>query len=97
MGIGESEDMPDEKLARAIGSKIRRDMLHILSIKPKRPVHLMADELKITESSASKHLKLLYDLDILEFHDEGKERFYSLKVVEIKDLLKVYDTVIKKL
>ena len=89
--------MPDEKLARAIRSKVRRDILHLLAMKPKHPVHLIADELEITESSASKHLKLLHDLDILEFHDEGKERFYSLKVTEIKELLKVYDRVMKKL
>ncbi len=89
--------MPDEKLARAIRSKVRRDILHILSKKPDRPVHLIADELDISESSASKHLKLLYDLGILEFHDMGKERCYSLKVKEMKDLLKVYDLIIKKL
>ncbi|MFH1589880.1 MAG: ArsR family transcriptional regulator [archaeon] len=89
--------MPDEKLARAIMSRVRRDILHILTIKPKQPVHLIADELKITESSASKHLKLLHDLDILEFHDEGKERFYSLKILEIKELLNAYGTVIRKL
>ena len=89
--------MPDEKLARAIRSGVRRDILHILTIKPKQPVHLIADELHITESSASKHLKLLHDLSILEFHDEGKERFYSLKVLEMKELLEVYDRVVKKL
>ncbi|MBU1850323.1 MAG: helix-turn-helix domain-containing protein [Nanoarchaeota archaeon] len=89
--------MPDEKLARAIRSKVRRDMLHILAMKPKCPVHLIAEELVITESTASKHLKLLHDLGILEFHDEGKERFYSLRVIEIKELLEVYDLVIKKL
>lgn len=89
--------MPDEKLARAIVSRVRRDILHILTIKPKHPVHLVADELHISESSASKHLKLLHDLGILEFHDEGKERFYSLKVLEIKALLEVYDRVMEKL
>ncbi len=89
--------MPDEKLARAIRSRVRRDILHILAKKPKQPVHLIADELDITESSASKHLKLLHDLGILVFNDEGKERFYSLKIDEIKDLLTAYDLVIKKL
>jgi DNA-binding transcriptional ArsR family regulator len=89
--------MPDEKLARAIRSRVRRDILHILVSKPKHPVHLIADKLQITESSASKHLKLLHDLGILEFHDEGKERFYSLKIPEIKELLKMYDQVMKKI
>ncbi len=89
--------MPDEKLARAIRSKIRRDILHILSEQEKEPVHTLANELDITESSASKHLKLLHDLGLLEYQDEGKERFYSLRIKEVKDLLRTYDRVIKKL
>ncbi len=89
--------MPDEKLARAIRSKIRRDILHILYHKEKVSVHEIAKHLNITESSASKHLKLLYDLGFINFKNKPPEKFYFLKIKEIKDLFKVYDKIVKKM
>ena len=89
--------MPDEKLARAIRSRIRRDILHILHHKEKISVHEIAKQLNITESSASKHLKLLYDLGFVNFENKPPEKFYFLKIKEIRELFKVYDKIVKKL
>jgi DNA-binding transcriptional ArsR family regulator len=89
--------MPDEKLARAIRSKIRRKMLFLLCQKEKIPVHEIANILNITESSASKHLKLLYDLGLLGFSDFANEKFYFLKIKEIKNFLEVYNEIAKKI
>jgi DNA-binding transcriptional ArsR family regulator len=89
--------MPDEKLAKAIGSKVRRDILHILYKKENVSVHEIADTLKITESSASKNLKLLYYLGFVKFKLVHPEKFYSLKIKEIKELFVVYDKIVKKL
>ncbi len=89
--------MPDEKLARAIRSKIRRDILHMLYHKEKVSVHKIAKRLNITESSASKHLKLLYDLGFINFENKPPEKFYFLKIKEIRELFKVYDKIVKKL
>jgi len=89
--------MPDEKLARAIRSRIRRDILHILYQKEKISVHEIAKKLNISESSASKHLKLLYDLGFVNFEDQPPEKFYFLKIKEIMELFKVYDKIVKKL
>ena len=89
--------MPDEKLARAIRSKIRRAILHILYHKERVSVHKIAKQLNITESSASKHLKLLYDLGFVDFENKPPEKFYFLKIKEIRDLFKVYDKIVKKL
>ena len=89
--------MPDEKLARAIRSKIRRDILHILYQKEKISVHEIAKKLDLSESSASKHLKLLYDLGFVNFEDQPPEKFYFLKIKEIMELFKVYDKIVKKL
>ena len=77
--------MPDEKLARAIRSRIRRDILHILYYKEKVSVHEIAKNLDIFESSASKHLKLLYDLGFVNFENRPPEKFYFLKIKEIKE------------
>ena len=89
--------MPDEKLARAIRSKIRRDILHILYQKETVSVHEIAKQLNITESSASKHLKLLYDLGFINFENKPPEKFYFLKIKEIRELFKVYDKIVKKM
>lgn len=89
--------MPDEKLARAIRSRIRREILHILNKKEKASVHEIVAKLNITESSASKHLKLLYDLGFVDFEEKHPEKFYFLKIKEIRELFRVYDKVVKKL
>lgn len=89
--------MPDEKLARAIRSRVRRDILHILYREEKISVHEIAKQLNITESSASKHLKLLYDLGFIDFENKPPEKFYFLKIKEIRELFKVYDKIVKKL
>ncbi|MFH1505834.1 MAG: helix-turn-helix domain-containing protein [archaeon] len=89
--------MPDEKLARAIRSRIRRDILHILCQKEKVSVHEIAKKLEISESSASKNLKLLYDLGFVNFEDKSPEKFYFLKIKEIGKLFRVYDHIVEKL
>jgi DNA-binding transcriptional ArsR family regulator len=89
--------MPDEKLARAIRSRMRRDMLHILNKKGPTTVHDFAERLNTTESSASKHLKLLYDLGFLDFEERSPEKFYFLKFKEIGELFKVYDRIVEKM
>ena len=50
--------MPDEKLARAIRARLRRDILRILCKEGKKTIHRIVEELNITESTASRHLKL---------------------------------------
>lgn len=89
--------MPDEKLARAIRSRVRRNILHILHKKGTVSVHGIKNELGITESSASKHLKLLYDLGFLDFEERPPEKFYFLKFKEIGELFKVYDSIVEKM
>ena len=89
--------MPDEKLARAIRSKIRRDILHVLYDKKKISVHKIAEKLNLTESSASKHLKLLYDLGFVNSENKPPEKLYFLKIKEIRELFEVYDEIVEKL
>jgi len=89
--------MPDEKLAKAIQSKVRRDILHILYRNKKVSVHEISKSLSITESSASKHLKLLYYLGFVDFESKHPEKFYYLKIKEIRDLFDVYDKIVKKM
>lgn len=88
--------MPDEKLARALGSRIRRDMIHIL-LKKELSVHEIADKFNISEVNSSKHLKKLYDLGILNTRLEGRTRYYSMKINDMSNLIKWYDLVSSKI
>ncbi len=88
--------MPDEKLARALGSKVRRDMIHAL-IKKELSVHEIAEKFNISEVNSSKHLKKLYDLGILNTRQEGRVRYYSIKIKELTNLIKWYDIVASKI
>jgi len=89
--------MPDEKLVRAVRSRVRREILHILCEEKKASVHGIAERMKITESSASKHLKLLYDLGFIGFEEKPPEKIYSLKIKEMRDFLAVYNKVVEKM
>jgi DNA-binding transcriptional ArsR family regulator len=89
--------MPDERLARAIRSRIRREILHMLCEQEKISVHGIADRLKITESSASKHLKLLFDLGLIDFEEKFPEKFYFLRIKELKEFFRFYNNVVEKM
>jgi len=87
--------MSDEKLARAIRARSRRNILKILCKRKRASVHEIAKKLNLSESLASRHLKMLYDLNIIDSTYEPPEKFYSLKIKEIKQLFKAYDKVTK--
>ncbi len=89
--------MPDEKLARAIRSKTRREILQILCDVESMSVIHFREKLNISESTASRHLKLLYDLGFLEFKNEFPLKLYSLKIKEFKKFFQIYDEITQKL
>lgn len=89
--------MVDEKLARAIRSRIRRNILEWLSEKERVSVHEFAEHYELSESCASKHFKLLYDLGFLDSEEKHPEKFYFLKVKELKQLVEVYRKVVKRI
>ena len=89
--------MSDEKLARAIRARPRRKILKILCNQRFASVHEIAEKLGMSESLASRHLKLLYDLRLLDQRYEPPEKFYFLKTKKIKQLFKVYDGVTKEI
>jgi DNA-binding transcriptional ArsR family regulator len=85
--------MSDEKLARAIRARSRRNILKILCTKKRASVHEIAYELGLSESLASRHLKMLYDLGLIDNTYEPPEKFYFLKIKELKQLFNAYDKV----
>lgn len=86
----------EEKLSRAISAYSRRQILRLLAEK-ELTVKEVADLTGQSVSLASRHLKMLYDLGFLNVRKESPNKFYSLKIKELKSLLDVYDKVINKL
>lgn len=87
--------MLDEKIARAIRTRLRRDMLHLLCQNEKLSVHEIRDILNVSESTASRHLKLLYDLGFVNFEIKAPEKLYFLKIKEMTELLEIYDKIVQ--
>jgi len=86
--------MPDDRVARAIRARIRRDILHLLCQNEKLSVHEIRDRLNVSESTASRHLKLLYDLGVVDFEIKAPEKFYFLKIKEFAELLEIFDKIV---
>ena len=86
----------EEKLSRAISASSRRKILHLLTEK-ELTVKEIASQTQMSVSLASRHLKMLYDLGFLSVRKKFPNKFYSLKVKELKVLLEAYAEVINKL
>ncbi|AIY89613.1 winged helix-turn-helix domain-containing protein [Geoglobus acetivorans] len=89
--------MPDERLARALRARIRRKILKEIMKNEKLSVHEIAERLGISEYNASRHLKLLYDLGILDYEVKHPEKYYFIKLKSLKDLFEVYERVVEEL
>lgn len=89
-------ELQEEKLSRAISASSRRKILRLLAEK-ELTVKDVATQTKMSVSLASRHLKLLYDLGFLLVRQKFPNKFYSLKLKELKGLLEQYDKVIQRL
>lgn len=70
-------------------------MLHLLCQNEKLSVHEIRDILNVSESTASRHLKLLYDLGFVNFEIKAPEKLYFLKIKEMTELLEIYDKIVQ--
>ena len=86
----------EEKLSRAISASSRRQILRLLSDK-ELTVTEISESTNMSVSLASRHLKLLYDLGFLDVRQQFPNKFYSIKIKDIKELLLSYDKVLKKI
>jgi len=85
-----------ERLSRAISATSRRWILRLLTRK-ELTVKEIASLTGMSVSLASRHLKFLYDLGLLDMRKEFPHKFYSLRIKELSGLLKAYDQVVVKL
>ncbi len=89
-------ELQEEKLSRAISAQSRRDILRLLADQ-ELTVKDIASKTKMSVSLASRHLKFLHDLGFLNLKKNFPNKFYSLKIKELKALLILYDKVIEKI
>ena len=80
----------DEMLSKAISFSSRRNILRLL-FKNKQTVTNISKSMNISTSLASKHLTLLDYLGIVKAKIKSPEKYYSIKLKGIKNLLKIYD------
>ena len=86
----------DEMLSKAISSSSRRNILRLLCKNPQTVTNI-SKSMNISTSLASKHLTLLDYLGIVEAEIKSPEKYYSIKLKGIKNLLKIYDRLIGEL
>ena len=86
----------DEMLSKAISSRTRRDILRLLCKNPQTVTNI-SKSIIISTSLASKHLTLLDYLGIVEAEIKPPEKYYSIKLKGIQDLLRIYDKLIGEL
>ncbi len=89
-------EIQEEKLSRAISAFSRRQILRLIADN-ELTVKEIAQKTKVSVSLASRHLKLLYDLGFLNVRKTFPNKFYSLKIQEMRGLLNIYDKVLTKI
>ncbi len=63
----------------------------------KRTVQEIADLVHLSLTAASKHLRLLADFGILGMEQDPPHKYYFLIMPEIKQLVDLYDKIVKKM
>ncbi len=86
----------EEKLSRAISAGSRRQILRLLTEK-ELTVKEISTKTQMSVSLTSRHLKMLYDLGFLSVRKKFPNKFYSLKVTKLKNLLKAYSSTLDEL
>ncbi|MFB6158629.1 MAG: ArsR/SmtB family transcription factor [Candidatus Nanohalobium sp.] len=71
---------------RALGGETRLKILRFIEDE-ERCVHEITEELEMTDSNISHHLRKLKDRDIVTKRKEGRHRYYELSDQHIKDII----------
>ena len=89
-------DQKEGELSRAISAFSRRQIIRLL-VEKEMTVKEIAQKTQQSVSLTSRHLTLLNDLGFLTMRISRPFKYYSIKIKELKDLIILYDKVIKKL
>ncbi len=86
----------EENLARILNAAQRRMVLRLLA-DDELTVSALASRTKMSMSLASRHLKLAHDLGFLQVRKAAPQKYYSLAIEPLKQLISNYDLVLKEL
>jgi DNA-binding transcriptional ArsR family regulator len=81
------------KIAAAIGEPTRARMLHALLDGHARTSTELAILAEVSPSTASVHLHRLQDQSLVDFHKQGKHRYYSLGGSEVANALEALNVI----
>jgi DNA-binding transcriptional ArsR family regulator len=83
------------QIFKSLGNVSRVRIIKLLSDGVERTVSQIGREIHVTFKGTSRHLNLLYALDILKSEGKGGHVFYSLNQNMPRDARKVIDLVVK--
>lgn len=69
----------------AIAEPRRRAILELL-MQGERSVNEIADALALNQPQASKHLRVLYEVELVDVRQEGRQRIYQLQGEALKPI-----------
>ena len=69
----------------AIAEPRRRQILDVLA-RGERPVNDLVRELALTQPQASKHLRVLREVGIVDVREDGRQRLYRLNAPALKPI-----------
>ncbi len=67
-----------ERILKALSNKRRLEILRALKHKKELSVSEIADEIKLSIKATSKHLAVLYNVDIVDKEQRSLQMFYKL-------------------
>lgn len=73
-----------EKILKVLASQRRLDIIRLLKQKRKIPLTDIAEKIKLSRKSTSKHLRILYSAGYLEREFIGLDVYYSLSTINNK-------------
>ncbi|WP_420580801.1 ArsR/SmtB family transcription factor [Reichenbachiella sp.] len=63
---------------QAIADPVRREIIELLAEDP-LTINAVAEKFDVSRPAISKHLKILKECEVIEFHRKGRERFCIIK------------------
>ncbi|MEJ6401179.1 ArsR/SmtB family transcription factor [Nicoliella lavandulae] len=77
------------RIIRALNHPIRIQILYYLSEQGKSNVTNLVNQVNISQPAVSRHLRILFDAQLIKSQQNGKEKVYQLTDEHVKELLKV--------
>lgn len=63
----------------ALGNPVRRQILGALRRAP-MPVQVIADQFTLSRPAISRHLRVLQDAGLVEYHERGAQNLYAIRL-----------------